>query len=92
MGSHIVFPGTMNYQNLADGMWYVGHVITAVSIVVNHYSFPAAVVVVFVGQTITMISRPIGRIRSVFDRTPEVECTAIPVRDRTSETRESPFV
>ena len=54
----------MNYQKLADALWYVGHVITAMSIVVNHYDFPAAVFVVCVGQAITMASRPIGRMES----------------------------
>jgi len=33
-----------------------------ISIVVNHYNFYIAVVIVFIGQFITMISRPIGRI------------------------------
>lgn len=54
----------MNYQKLADALWYAGHVVTAMSIVVNHYNFPAAVVVVFFGQTITMVSRPVGRMES----------------------------
>jgi len=52
----------MNYERLADGLWYAGHVLTGVAIVVNHFHFYAAVAIVFVGQTVTMASRPIGRI------------------------------
>lgn len=65
----------MKYETVADIMWYVGHVITAMSIVVNHFNFPAAVATVFVGQAITMISRPVGRIKQ--HRTWEVECTTM---------------
>jgi hypothetical protein len=54
----------MNYERIADCLWYAGHVLTGISIVVNHYNFPAAVVIVFVGQSVTMISRPIGRYRA----------------------------
>lgn len=50
-------------QTFADCLWYAGHVLTGVAIVVNHYNFAAGVVVVFVGQSITMLSRPIGRYR-----------------------------
>lgn len=77
----------MKYETLADLMWYVGHVITAMSIVVNHFNFPAAVVTVFAGQAITMGSRPVGRIKGhrIWGESPEVECTEIPLRDRTSQ-------
>jgi hypothetical protein len=51
----------MDYRAIADGMWYSGHVLTGISIVVNHYNFVAAVVIVFLGQAITMASRPVGR-------------------------------
>jgi hypothetical protein len=34
-----------------------------VAIVANHYQFRYGVVCVFIGQLITMISRPIGRIK-----------------------------
>lgn len=78
----------MKYETLADIMWYVGHVITAMSIVVNHFHFPGAVATVFVGQAITMISRPVGRIKSpslraqTEDVSRELECMAIPGRGR----------
>ena len=52
----------MYYQKLSDAMWYFGHVLTGVAIVVNHYNYYVAIVVVFFGQGITMISRPVGRI------------------------------
>jgi hypothetical protein len=52
----------INYILFADCLWYCGHVLTGISIVVNHYHFYIAIVIVFVGQFITMISRPIGRI------------------------------
>ena len=51
-----------NYQLIADCLWYTGHMMTGVALVVNHYSYPAGIVVVFTGQLITMISRPIGRL------------------------------
>lgn len=51
----------MNYQLLSDCLWYVGHVLTGISIVINHYNFYTAISCVFVGQFITIISRPIGR-------------------------------
>jgi hypothetical protein len=75
----------MDYATLADIMWYVGHVITAMSIVVNHFNFPAAAVTVFVGQAITMISRPVGRIKGkpqIWGESRELECTVIPGRGR----------
>ena len=74
----------MEYETLADLMWYAGHVITAMSIVVNHFDFPCAVVTVFVGQAITMVSRPVGRLKSpsrrgqISDVPRELECMAIP--------------
>ena len=52
-----------NYERIADCMWYAGHVLTGIAIVVNHFHFYAAVSIVFFGQAITMASRPIGRWR-----------------------------
>lgn len=53
----------MKYQFYADILWYIGHIITGFAIVVNHYNFEMGVVTVFIGQIITIISRPIGRIK-----------------------------
>lgn len=54
----------MKYQFYADILWYIGHIITGFAIVVNHYDFKMGVVTVFIGQFITIISRPIGRIKN----------------------------
>lgn len=48
---------------VSDTLWYCGHILTGVAIVANHYQFRYGVVCVFIGQFITMISRPIGRIK-----------------------------
>jgi len=53
----------MNYFLFADILWYTGHVLTGIAIVVSHYSYETGVACVFVGQFITIISRPIGRIK-----------------------------
>lgn len=53
----------MDYQLFADILWYLGHIITGLAIVINHYYYYIAVVTVFIGQLMTIISRPIGRIR-----------------------------
>ena len=52
----------MNYLLLSDYMWYVGHILTGLSIVFTHNNYFVAVSLVVIGQVITMISRPIGRI------------------------------
>jgi hypothetical protein len=54
----------MNYQILADCLWYSGHILTGIAIVTNHYNYFTGIACVFVGQFITIISRPIGRIES----------------------------
>jgi hypothetical protein len=53
----------MNYQLYADILWYTGHIITGLAIVVNHYNFYLGITTVFIGQFMTIISRPIGRIK-----------------------------
>ena len=54
---------TMNYLEISDGLWYAGHILSGFAVIVNHYSYPYAVVLIFTGQFITIISRPIGRIK-----------------------------
>lgn len=54
----------MNYGVLADCLWYAGHVLTGIAIVFNHYDFYVGMTFVLVGQFITIISRPIGRIKN----------------------------
>lgn len=54
----------MNYLLLSDIMWYGGHILTGISITFTQNNFYIAVLLVAVGQFITMISRPIGRIET----------------------------
>ena len=53
----------MNYLKISDSLWYAGHILSGFAIIVNHYSYPYAVATIFIGQFITIISRPIGRIK-----------------------------
>jgi len=52
----------MNYLLISDIMWYAGHILTGISIIFTQNNFYVAVSLVAIGQFITMISRPIGRI------------------------------
>jgi hypothetical protein len=52
----------INYRLLSDCLWYLGHILTGVTIVINRYDFYAAIAVVMIGQFLIIISRPIGRI------------------------------
>jgi hypothetical protein len=53
----------MNYLLLSDILWYIGHILTGLSIIVTHNNYYLAVSMVLFGQFITIISRPIGRIK-----------------------------
>jgi len=65
----------MNYQHMADFLWYMGHILTGLTIIGNHYDNRVGVGCVFVGQTLTMISRPIGRLQN---RSPSPSLETIP--------------
>jgi hypothetical protein len=52
----------MNYFLLGDILWYLGHILTGCSIIFSHINYHAAVALTIVGQFLTIISRPIGRI------------------------------
>lgn len=54
----------MNYLRISDYLWYTGHVLTGFSIIFTHINYNVAVSFVFIGQFITIISRPIGRIKN----------------------------
>ena len=54
----------MNYLKISDYLWYTGHVLTGFSIIFTHVNYNIAVSFVFIGQFITIISRPIGRIKN----------------------------
>jgi hypothetical protein len=49
--------------DIADYLWYFGHIIGGFSIVFSRDYFELAVLMVVVGQTATILSRPIGRIK-----------------------------
>ena len=54
----------MNYVFIADVLWYMGHIITGSAILFTKHYYTTAIACVWVGQGMTMISRPIGRIQS----------------------------
>ncbi len=64
----------MNYILLADFLWYLGHILTGSSIIFSQTNHNLAICLVFVGQFITIISRPIGRINN----TSKIEITNDP--------------
>ena len=55
----------MNYILLADFLWYSGHILTGISIIFSLTNRNLAISLVFVGQFITIISRPISRIKNI---------------------------
>lgn len=59
----------LDYQLLADSLWYTGHILTAITVLINHYSFNIGIISVIIGQFIIIISRPIGRIKFNADYT-----------------------
>lgn len=54
----------MDYLKVSDYLWYLGHILSGFAIIVNRYSYSGAVIMILSGQDITMISRPIGRIKN----------------------------
>ena len=54
----------MNYFLLADFLWYSGHIMTGSSIIFSSSNHYLAIYLVFIGQFITIISRPISRINN----------------------------
>jgi hypothetical protein len=55
----------MNFVIISDILWYCGHVLTGSAVLFTHTNYGMAVSMVFVGQFITIISRPIGRIKPI---------------------------
>jgi len=53
----------MNYLQISDYLWYAGHVLSGLAILINPYNYYIAATLVLTGQCITIISRPIGRIK-----------------------------
>ena len=54
----------MNYIFVSDCLWYCGHILTGISILLSKNHYNLAVSFVFVGQFITIISRPISRLQA----------------------------
>jgi len=54
----------MNYILISDFLWYTGHVLSGISILFSHNNYYLAVSMVFIGQIITIISRPISRMKN----------------------------
>jgi len=53
----------MNYTILADFLWYSGHILYGISVFFSQSNYVMAVSMVCIGQFITIISRPIGRLQ-----------------------------
>jgi hypothetical protein len=67
----------MDYGFLADLLWYAGHMLTGCAILISQDHYRWAVGCVWVGQGMTMISRPIGRIRIPEPKLPEYDLKVI---------------
>ena len=54
----------INYTLISDCLWYFGHILSGISILFSHNNYYLAVSIVFFGQFITIISRPISRMKN----------------------------
>lgn len=54
----------MSYLFVSDCLWYLGHILTGSSVIFSRKYESLAIAVVIVGQFITIVSRPIGRIQT----------------------------
>ena len=55
----------MNYIFISDFLWYVGHVLSRISILFSHNNYYLTVSMVLFGQFITIISRLISRMKNI---------------------------
>jgi hypothetical protein len=55
----------MNYLLISDYLWYFGHIFSGLSVIFNRDNYYIAATLIIFGQFITIISRPIGRIKSI---------------------------
>jgi hypothetical protein len=55
----------MNYVFLSDCLWYFGHIMTGSSIFIQQNNYYLALSLVIFGQFITIISRPISRLKNI---------------------------
>ena len=63
----------MDYLLISDYMWYFGHILTGCSVIFTRDNYFLSVSFVAFGQFITMISRPIGRIKNNYIEEPTKE-------------------
>jgi hypothetical protein len=63
----------MDYLLLSDYMWYFGHILTGCSAIFTRDNYFLSVSLVVFGQCITIISRPIGRIKNNYIEEPVKE-------------------
>jgi hypothetical protein len=61
----------MNYIFISDCLWYCGHILSGCSIIIENKNYYLALSFVIFGQFITIISRPISRLKDV----EKVSCT-----------------
>ena len=54
----------MDYLKISDYLWYLGHILSGISIIFTQINYNIAVFLVIFGQFITIIYRPIGRIKN----------------------------
>jgi len=66
----------MNFVLLSDSLWYLGHVLSGLSILFTQTHYYLAVSFVFVGQFITIVSRPIGRIQNTCSTQIDIEANS----------------
>jgi len=57
----------MNYSLIADYLWYIGHILSGLSILFSRTNYYLAIALVMFGQSITIISRPLGRIKASYE-------------------------
>ena len=55
----------MNYIFISDCLWYSGHILSGIATILSHSNFEIAISLVIIGQFITIISRPISRIKPI---------------------------
>jgi len=62
----------MDYMLISDFLWYSGHILSACSVLFSHTNYNLSILFVFFGQFITIISRPISRIKNTSKITPAI--------------------
>lgn len=63
----------MNYVIISDLLWYMGHVVTGCAILFTKDYYHLAIGCVWIGQGMTMISRPLGRMKVKEETLPQYD-------------------